>query len=496
MTAALPVLIVVVPLMAAILVALLGRAWRGFAWPATVLATGFSLAGAVQLLVAAAGGQRIVYALGGWAAPTGIEYVVDRLNGIVLVMVSAVGFLVALWMRKSVERELRAAARNSFYAIVLLNIAGLLGMAVTGDVFNLYVFLEITSITSYVIVAMGRRRQALFASFTYLILGSIGATFILIGIGHLYQATGTLQMAELPGLLADASATRPAVVHTAFAFIAAGLALKMALFPLHAWQPGAYTQAPSAGSFLLAATATKVAAYAFYRMAFGVFGADYVRHALPGIMEVLLIMAATAMIVGPLMAVPQGNLKRMLAYSSVGQIGYILLGALLLQEDAITGSLVHFWNHAASKGALFGVAGALFYATGAARIDDLRGLARRAPWTATAMTLAALSLVGVPLTGGFVTKYYLAIGSLEAGRPVLLAIILISSLLTAVYMWRCLQRVWFAPADVTPAVEQEVPWSMRLPTLALALACIALGVWASFPTGLAAAAARVLLGSH
>ncbi len=491
-----PVLIVVVPLMAATLVALVGRFWRGFAWPLTVLATAFSLWGAVELLVRAAGGERIVYAMGGWAAPTGIEYVVDRLNGIVLVMVAAVGFLVAIWMRHSVERELRAAARNSFYAIVLLNIAGLMGMAVTGDVFNLYVFLEITSITSYVIVALGRRRQALYASFTYLILGSIGATFILIGIGHLYQATGTLQMAEMPGLLAEATVTRPAVVHTAYAFLAAGLALKMALFPLHAWQPGAYTQAPSAGSFLLAATATKVAAYAFYRVTFGVFGDDYVRGALPGIMEVLLIMAASAMIVGPLMAVLQTNLKRMLAYSSVGQIGYILLGALLLEESAITGSLVHFWNHAAAKGALFGVAGALFYATGAARVDDLRGLGRRAPWTATAMTLAGLSLVGVPLTGGFITKYYLATGSLAAGRPVLIPIILVSSLLTAVYIWRCLQRVWFAPADVEPAMKAEVPWSMRLPTLALALLCIVLGVWATIPVGLASAAARSLLGGN
>ncbi|MFV1958663.1 MAG: proton-conducting transporter membrane subunit, partial [Planctomycetota bacterium] len=293
--------------------------------------------------------------------------------------------------------------------------------------------------------------------------------------------------------LPQAEAAHPSVVRTAFAFLAVGLSLKMALFPLHGWQPGAYAEAPSSGSFLLAATTTKVAAYAFYRVVFTVFGAAYLSSVLAAVLDVMLVMAATAMIVGPLLAIRQDDLKRMLAYSSVGQIGYILLGALLLNRTAMTGSLVHFWNHAASKGALFGVAGALVYATGAARVDDLRGMGRRAPWTSISMTLAALSLTGIPLTGGFITKYYLAVGALEAGEGILVPIILISSLLTAVYMWRCMQRVWFAPAGIEPAVTREVPWSMRLPTMALALACIVLGVWAALPVGLAAAASRTLL---
>jgi multicomponent Na+:H+ antiporter subunit D len=501
MEQALPALVIVVPLITACLIAVVGRYARSLSWPLTVLATAFSFVGAIRLLIRAVGGETVIYSFGGWLAPTGIEYRVDLLNGIVLTMVATVGFLVALWMRLSTRQEIQARAHYGYYAVLLLFLTGLMGITITGDVFNLYVFLEISSISSYLLVAMGKTRQSLYAGLTYLILGSIGATFVLLGIGHLYMATGSLQMTDIAQILYQpVSEGGPltieryeSVVETAFAFIAVGLAVKMALFPLHSWQPGAYTFAPSGVSFVMAATSTKVAAYAFYRFSFTVFGVGYLEGEVPAVLDALLIMAATAMVIGPLLAVRQDNLKRMLAYSSVGQIAYVILGALLLNRLAIQGSLVHFWNHAASKGALFGVAGALVFVTGSARIDDLRGLARRAPWTAVAMTLAAFSLVGVPLTGGFITKYYLSVGALEAGRGILLPFILVSSVLTAIYMWRCLQRVWFAPADVEPAMTREVPWSMRLPTMVLALAGIVFGIWAALPMGIAAKAAEILV---
>ncbi|MFV1958654.1 MAG: proton-conducting transporter membrane subunit, partial [Planctomycetota bacterium] len=211
MEAALPALVVVVPLVAALLIALLGGLWRGPARLLAVLATAFSFAGALRLLWRTAHGETVVYSLGGWAAPTGIQYRVDLLNGIVLTMAAGVGFVVAVWMGRSVTRELRAGARSAYYAIVLLYVAGILGITITGDLFNLYVFLEIASITAYVIVGMGRRRKALFAGFTYLVLGSIGATFILLGIGHLYMATGSLTMVDIAARLPQAEAAHPSV---------------------------------------------------------------------------------------------------------------------------------------------------------------------------------------------------------------------------------------------------------------------------------------------
>jgi multicomponent Na+:H+ antiporter subunit D len=479
----LPVLVIVVPLLTALLIPLVTRIWRGAAWWMTAGAVIFSASGAITMLVDLSGQDpdaRIVYAMGGWServSALGITYVVDLLNAIVLVMIAVIAVAAVVWMRRSVTREIPRPARTSWYAVFLLCCTGYLGITITGDIFNLYVFLEIASITTYVLIGMGRGRKALYASYSYLIVGSIGATFILLGIGHLYMQIGTLDMADI----AATFAARPeyydsSVVRTSFAFFTVGLAIKMALFPLHGWQPSAYTEAPSAASLFIAATATKVSAYAFYRISFSVFGIDFLTDALPAIREGVVVMATAAIVVGPLIAIRQSNLKRLLAYSSVGQIGYIMLGIVLLNSEGVTGGLIHFWNHAAAKGALFCVAGALVYASGAARVESLAGMGRTAPWTSAVLTVAGCSMVGVPLTAGFLSKWYLGAGALEADRWYIVPVLLTSSLFTAIYVWRLLQLVWFAPKDTVPDVSKEVPWSMRAPALALAAACLVFGL--------------------
>jgi multicomponent Na+:H+ antiporter subunit D len=476
----LPVLVIVVPLIAALLIPLVTRVWRGGGWWIVTGALAFSCYGAIRLLTRVAGGPIdgvIEYAMGGWAAPAGIEYVIDRLNGVVLTMVAAVGVISAVYMRRSMPKEIAPSARNSYYTVFLLCATGFLGITITGDVFNLYVFLEIASITSYVLIGMGRKREALYAGYSYLIVGSIGATFILLGIGHLYMQIGTLEMADIAAQFsAHPELYDSSVVRTSFAFFTVGLAIKMALFPLHGWQPSAYARAPAAASLFIAATSTKVSAYVFYRMAFSVFGPGFLEVALPAIRDGVLVMAAAAIVAGPLMAIRQVDLKRLLAYSSVGQIGYIMLGVVLLDVDGLTGGIIHFWNHAAAKGALFCVAGALVYRTGASTVSGLAGMGRTAPWTSAVVTIAGCSMVGVPLTAGFLSKWYLGAGALESGRWFLVPVLLLSSLLTAVYVWRLVQLVWFAPKDTVPQVDREVPWSMRAPALVLAAACLVFGL--------------------
>ena len=495
MLAHLPVLVIVVPLLAALAIPLASRVWKGAAYGLTLGALAFACFGCVHMLVDVAGGEvgrRITYSMGAWVPPVGIGYAIDRLNGIVLTMIAGVGVLTAVWMRRSVQREIPEAAQSSYYCVFLLCCTGFLGITITADIFNLYVFLEIASITSYVLIAMGRRRQALYAGYSYLIVGSIGATFILLGIGHLYMRIGSLSMVDiLAAFQADPGLYHMSDVRTAFAFFTVGLAIKMALFPLHGWQPSAYTHAPSASSLFIAATSTKVSAYAFYRIAFGVFGIGFLTDGLPEIGKGVLVMAAAAIVLGPLLAIRQTDLKRLLAYSSVGQIGYIMLGVVLLNGDGVTGSIIHFWNHAAAKGALFCVAGALVYKTGAARVEDLAGMGRRAPWTAAALTVAGCSMVGVPMTAGFLSKWYLAAGALEADLPALVPVLLASSTFTAIYVWRLLQLVWFAPADVQAKVMSEVPWSMRVPALVLAAACLVFGL-SPISVRLAQDAARAL----
>ncbi len=283
----LPVLVIAVPLLTALFIPLAERVRRGCAWPLVMAALLFSTFGAVYLLVQVASGPiegKIRYAMGDWSAPVGIEYVVDRLNGIVLTMVAVAGLLSALWMRSSLPREVAGRARSSYYTVFLLCCTGYMGISITGDIFNLYVFLEIASITTYVLIAMGRRRQALYAGYSYLIIGSIGATFILLGIGHIYMRTGMLSMADILALFrAHPELFQMNDVHVGFAFLTVGLAVKMALFPLHGWQPSAYAEAPAAASLFIAATSTKVAAYVLYRVSVSVYGAELLTQALTDI---------------------------------------------------------------------------------------------------------------------------------------------------------------------------------------------------------------------
>ena len=490
------VLVIVVPLLTALAIPLVTRKWKGGGPVLAVAALAFSVYAAVQMLATLANGPldlEIQYDMGGHAPPFGIAYVLDRLNGMVLAMIATMGLLTALWMRGTLVREIDERKHGSFWAVFLLCVTGYMGITVTGDVFNLYVFLEIASITTYVLIAMGTGREALYAGFSYLIVGSIGATFILLGIGHLYMATGSLAMADIATYFArDPGLYDSSVIRSAFAFFSVGLAMKMALFPLHGWQPNAYASAPSGVSTFIAGTATKVSAYAAYRISFSVFGLTFIANSPVPYTDGLLIMAASAIVVGPLLAIRQYDLKRLLAYSSVGQIGYVMLGLVLMNQDGLTGGIIHFWNHAAAKGALFCVAGALVYTTGAARIEDLAGMGRRAPWTSAILTVAGCSMVGVPLTAGFLSKWYLSVGALEAGRWVVVPVLLLSSLFTAIYVWRLVQLVWFAPRDVEPKVQAEVPWSMRGPALVMAAACLVFGV-APVGVALARRAAEALL---
>lgn len=329
-----------------------------------------------------------------------------------LVLITAVAAVCAPYARRSVAAEIPVEKAALFYAVYMLAFTGLLGIVATGDAFNIYVFLEISSLASYALISMGHDRRALMASFQYLILGTIGATFILIGVGLLYMMTGTLNIADLATRIPSVSNTR--VVIAAFAFLTVGLSLKVALFPFHMWLPNAYTYAPSLVSAFLAATATKVGIYVMMRFVFTIFGATYAFETMP-LAWVLIPFALVAMFVGSLVAIFQDDVKRLLAYSSVAQIGYIVLGIGIDSESGITASLIHLFNHGIMKGALFLALGAVALVQGGTLMKHMAGLGRRMPLTAAAIVIGGLSLVGVPLTAGFISKWYLVLTALNAG---------------------------------------------------------------------------------
>ena len=357
----LPILQVVIPLLGAVLAAFLRRGRAAFALTLMVSWVMPVVAGSLLWRVLQSG--PISYAIGGWEPPWGIEYRIDLLNEIVLVLVSAVGAVAVPFAYRSVATEIGEDRQAWFYCMYLLCLAGLLGITATGDAFNAFVFLEISSLATYVLIALGRDRRALIAAFQYLIMGTIGATFYVIGVGLLYLLTGSLNMVDIGARLSPAWADHSRAVVAALAFITVGVSLKLALFPLHTWLPNAYAYAPSWVTAFLSATATKVAIYLLIRFFFSIFGVAIDFRALP-ISDIIVALSVAAMLVASLVAVFETNLKRMLAYSSVAQIGYITLGIGLADQAGLTGGLVHIVNHAVMKAGLFLAAGAIVYRVG------------------------------------------------------------------------------------------------------------------------------------
>ncbi len=489
----LPVLLVVIPLMAAPLCVLLRRGV--LCWALTLAVSWTVLAIALVLLHRVSDGSTISYAIGGWAAPWGIEYRLDALGGLVLVIVAAVGAVVMVFARLSVAHEIAPDRVYLFYTLYLLCLTGLMGIVITGDAFNLFVFLEIFSLAAYALVSMGRGRRALTAAFQYLVMGTIGATFYVIGVGLMYMMTGTLNMADLAARLPAVAETRTIVA--ALAFITVGISLKLALFPLHLWLPNAYCYAPSMVSAFLAATATKVAIYVLLRMYFSVFGADYVFAAMP-VGGILMTLALMAMFAASTVAIFQNDVKRMLAYSSVAQIGYIVLGISFASATGLTGGIVHLFNHAVTKGALFLVLGCVFLRTGSVMLDDMAGLGRRMPLTMAAFVVGGLSLIGIPFTVGFISKWYLIQAAIEAGWWPIAALVVLASMLAVAYVWRVIEVVYFRPAPAAAAGAGEVrdpAPEMLVPIWLLIAAAVYFGIDSSATTGVAGRAAGLLLGT-
>ncbi|MBN1585809.1 MAG: NADH/ubiquinone/plastoquinone (complex I) [Candidatus Omnitrophica bacterium] len=455
-----PLLTVFIPLFAAVLIPLL-------AWKRPHAAFGLALSGSLGSAACALAGLRYVlmngplsYAIASWAPPLGIEYVLDPIAGYVSSVIACVAAAVVLFTKARMLPRLGARA-GAFYALVLLLIAGLLGIVITGDLFNLYVFLEISSLAAYALIALGSARSA-FAAFRYLLLGTLAGSLYLLGVGQLYVLTGTLNMADMAMLLPGVWSSP--VIQLGLILIVSGLCLKMALFPLHTWLPDAYSYAPTGISALISSTMSKVAAYALVRVLFWVFNAGHGNYCDP-VLQVIAGLGAVAIVAGSVLAIAQQEYKRMLAYSSVAQVGYIAVGIGMANPWALTGALFHILAHAVAKALLFLVGG---QAQGPETvlgpeepdtlpIRSLTGLGKRQPMVAACFTVAALSMVGVPPLAGFFSKWYLVLGALHGRHWVLLIAILSSTLLNAVYFFRILERMYLhagarevSPEEIRP----------------------------------------------
>ena len=484
----LPVLLIAIPLIAAPLLVLLGS--RKLSYPIALAVVWSVFAISIGLLAQVIQTGSIEYKLGNWPSPYGIVYNIDYLSSFVMMFVSALGAIVLLYAPASINREIPLSKHNLFYATYLLCITGLLGMCITGDLFNVFVFLEISSLSSYALISLGKTRRAPLASLHYLIFGTIGATFFLIGVGLLYQMTGTLNMADIADRLDLVGGSRTKLV--AFAFMTVGLSIKMAVFPLHTWLPNAYTYAPSVVTAFIAATATKVSVYAFIRLVYGIFTPEFAFKTLP-LDTALMVFSLIGIFVASTAAIYQTDIKRLLAYSSVAQIGYMLLGVSMSNLDGLTAGIVHMFNHALIKGGLFMVVGCFALQLGSVKLEDLRGAGKTMPLTSFGWVIGGLGLIGVPLTAGFVSKWLLLTAALEYRWWPVAVLMLLSSLLAVVYVWRVVELLYFSEPSSLAKNAKEAPMSMLVPTYIVIGATVVFGCWTQYSAGLASAAARSLL---
>jgi len=475
-----PALTPLIFLFAGIIIPLVALKFRSLAYYVALAATLVGTIVSISNVFYVLNSGPIQYYFGGWPPPIGIEYVLDPLSAFLTAVINGITFIVLINAGTIVKKEIPEHKRVPYYALVMLFLCGCNGIILTGDFFNLYVFLEISSLALYGMVAVGDKKSPI-SAFRYLIMGTVGGGFYLLGVGFLYIHTGSLNMADIKGIL-PILGTNPVVV-VALSLMVLGLGIKMALFPLHGWLPDAYTHAPSASSSIMAPIGVKIGAYGILRILLFVFGLKFVTEVFP-IAQIIAWLSAAGIIYGSIMAISQDEMKRMLAYSSISQIGYIGLGIGLANPYGIIGAVLHILNHGLMKACLFLVAGNFRIKLGHSNIKDFDDtLRKKMPWTTAAFAVGALAMVGIPPTVGFFSKWYLALGTIENKSWHFLVVILLSSLLNAVYFFRIIEKIYFKShhgnqvnEDKQPIKRSEVTASMLVPTLVLAAALFIFGL--------------------
>jgi len=476
-----PALLVIVPLLSALFISVAGWVNKKLCFPIAVAALTAVVCFSFGLLLRVIDEGVILYRLGGWPPPWGIAYYVDHLNGLVLTVVSVVALVNLIAAKKSIEADF-PEKMGPFYTLYVLMVTGLLGIVVTGDAFNLYVLLEIAALTGYGLLAMGQDDRAPLATLNYLYIGTIGACFYLLGVGYLYIVTGSLNMVDIARLLPPIYESK--AVMGAFIICMVGVWIKMAFFPLHAWLPNAYTYAPSAASSLIAPLVTKVMIYVMIRLILTIFTPEYTFNAL-SVSESVVWLAVIAIVMGAFLALREKNFKKMLTYIVVAEVGYMVGGAWLGNRAGMTGAILHIANDALMTLCVFLVANNIVYKMKGCAFKDLQGLFRKMPFTMAGLIVGAMSIIGVPPTCGFFSKWYLISGAVQAGQYHFMAALLFSSLVSVVLFFRIIEIGYFEPFadhhehghDHHPEPMSEAPLSMLVPLLVVAAGLVVVGLY-------------------
>lgn len=434
MAALIPYMIFV-PLSAAFLIPPFGKRFKRAGDLVSCLASAILAALALCLAYSVAFSKVLVYKPSGWQPHFGIALVVDGLSGMMLAAMNIVALIVSVY---SIGYLNTYTDRWKFSSLLMLMLAGVNGVLISGDIFTLYVFLEIAAISGYFLVAFGIAPDGLEAAFKYAVMGALASVFILLGIALLYAQTSTLSIAGIASAISEGPQGAAEVIKFAAVLFLAAFSLKAALVPFHAWLPYAYSSAPAPVSAMLAGVSTKVlGVYTIMRIFFTMFGIT------PQVSAVLITLGVASMIAASILAFVQTDIKRLFAYSSISQIGLVVLGLGVGTPLAVFGALFHLLNHSAFKPLLFMASGAISNITGTRSLSKIRGIMKDSPVTGTATLVGSLSICGIPPLGGFWSKLIIIIACIQAGRPFLSFTVAAVSVMTLAYYFRSLTQVIF-----------------------------------------------------
>ena len=475
-----PVLLITVPLGLAFAIPLFALFWRGGVKYIPPAALGFNLVVSLLLLPKVLENPVIV-SIGGWQPPFCINLVAGPVGVLFSAIIALVGLLVSIYALAYIKE----GATEKYHMLYLLLLTGATGVVLTGDIFNLFVFFEILCISSYALVAYLGERGGIESAVKYLIQGAVGSSLLLIGIGLLYGQFGTLNMADIAQ---NIKSVTPISVFVSMVLIITGLGVEAAIFPLNAWLPDAHSSAPSSISAILSGIAIEVGLYAVARVIFTIFGAS-------SILMFLAFLGIITLLIGELCAFSQNNIKRMLAYSSIGQIGLILFALAIATSYGVTGGLFQLVSHALSKALLFLAVGYMIYRAGSMEISALEGMGKKMPLTCLAFTIGAFSLVGLPPFIGFPSKFLVvraALATQETIFIVLIGLALLGTVIEGAYFFRVIQVLYFKGEKPNPPTK-EAPVTALIPMFIFVVLIVIVGIYPNLVTNILSSAASELL---
>jgi multicomponent Na+:H+ antiporter subunit D len=464
--------LILVPLGAAFLMLLLDKVNRRLPAIVSNLAALYLLIITIYLYAFRPFNKVLVYKIGGWGTPLGLNLVLDGFSHLLLLIISLAALLVTFYSISYMEQY---TGQAKYYALLLLVIAGMIGTVLTGDLFNLFIFWEVASLASIVLVAFGVAAEELEAAMKYALLGTVATVLVVWGIALTYSLTGTLSLAEIARHFPQNAVAMKTLITLLFLV---GFGTKAALVPFHAWLPDAHPAAPAPVSATLSGVLIKaLGVYALVRIFYNVIGLT------PLLAQIFVLLGIISVLVGAWLAAGQRDLKRLLAYSSISQIGYIIVGFGLATPLSIMGALFHLFNHALIKPLLFMNAGAVEYAAGTRELPKLGGLSRVMPVTAQTSLVGSFALSGLPPFNGFWSKLFIILACVQAGRWGLALLLVLGSILTLAYFARLQKRVFFSQLPAALSKVAEVPWPMATVMIVMALGCLLGGLFFPYLLG-------------